>query len=565
MLLLNYLKDRHISFIGILFICTGFILNEWLLAFLFLEDHSLELNYTIQIRTFDITMIFFGTSLLLRKILNFNVLRWMNLGLLSLLVMFFLSVFIWRIQFKLSIDYNEGWNAYNTHAAISDQPIYDSQKEFTTVNYPPGSFYIVGIIGKILGDQLLAGRCISLISLILIVFGTGYLVKKLGRDIFDALFATVICLGLFVVYAPHYIGMNDPQLLANIFTFGGLVIYLHNPDRLLPAAILCSLGIIIKHSVIALPAALTIEIFFRSRRNFFKWIGYMTIITGALFFLTYFLSGGSFFRELSTTRRYSLEKLFYWLIKIGKDTLIIFLVACPWLVYSIKKNYYRIIPFYFIISLFIGIYFSGGLGTDINMFFDLFISLSVAAGMSFSYAWTKFHSLIIKPYQVSFILTIALGVSLFPGFFKQLSCLESYLQSPLKEKAFLNDVSYLESRSGPILCENILLGYYAGKIFEYDPFLMREQLLLGQTEESKILGLLEKGYFKTIQLEHSLPDRYSENLTYTSVMEYEYFTENFMRALGKYYILVHKSLGGTCFFEPKKTITDRLVESEIVR
>jgi hypothetical protein len=553
-LLSDNLKDKHIFAIGLAFVCTGLLMNEWLLAMFFSPDKNLNTIHRIQIRTFDMVLTVLGFALLLRKKLNFKILRWISLGLMSLSVLFLLFIFIWRIQFKYSIDYNEGWNAYYCNAAVSGEPIYDNKTEWTGVNYPPVSFYLVGFVGRIMGDQLLAGRCISVLSLLLIVIGTGCLVRKLKGDVFDAIFASVFCLGLFVADAPHYMGMDDPQLLANVIILGGLMLYLQNPSRLLLIAMLCSVGIFVKHTVIALPVAITIDLFFRSRKDFLKWTVYLLLVLAGLTLIIQVSTGGEFLQQLSADRRYSMEKLVYWLIRLGKWILIPLLVASPWLFHSLKRDVYRIIPVYLITSLFIGIVFSGGIGTDVNMFFDLFIILSVAAGLLFSYFRSTLQNINFKPHLVSFLLSVVLSVSLFSGFLQQCKNLETCFQSPLKEKAFLKDSNFLRSRSGPVLCENILLCYSAGKIFEYDPFFAREKLLLGEQDEGELLNLLEKGYFKTVQLDHKLPERYFKNMNYTTVKENGYFTENFMRALGSHYVLVRKNDGSNFFYEPKNFV-----------
>jgi len=60
------------------------------------------------------------------------------------------------------LDPNEGWNAYLAHAAVTGAPLYP--QGLMVNNYPPLSFYIVGALGTITGDPIVAGRLVSLIS-----------------------------------------------------------------------------------------------------------------------------------------------------------------------------------------------------------------------------------------------------------------------------------------------------------------------------------------------------------------------------------------------------------------
>jgi uncharacterized membrane protein len=41
-------------------------------------------------------------------------------------------------------------------------PLYPSHDKLITNNYPPLSFYIVGALGWLIGDMVLAGRLLSL-------------------------------------------------------------------------------------------------------------------------------------------------------------------------------------------------------------------------------------------------------------------------------------------------------------------------------------------------------------------------------------------------------------------
>ena len=61
----------------------------------------------------------------------------------------------------LSHSYNEGWNAFLDAAAANGDPIYFAPDAPFTNNYPPLSFYIVGLIARIAGDALFVGRAIA--------------------------------------------------------------------------------------------------------------------------------------------------------------------------------------------------------------------------------------------------------------------------------------------------------------------------------------------------------------------------------------------------------------------
>ena len=72
------------------------------------------------------------------------------------------------IPLHVSLDPNEGWNAYHTAAAMSGHGLYPDAGSFMVNNYPPLSFYLVGLLGHFTGDLIIAGRIISLASFVCI-------------------------------------------------------------------------------------------------------------------------------------------------------------------------------------------------------------------------------------------------------------------------------------------------------------------------------------------------------------------------------------------------------------
>ena len=60
------------------------------------------------------------------------------------------------------LDPNEGWNAYHAAAAMASGNPYPAPGSFMIDNYPPLSFYLIGALGARLGDNIVAGRLVSL-------------------------------------------------------------------------------------------------------------------------------------------------------------------------------------------------------------------------------------------------------------------------------------------------------------------------------------------------------------------------------------------------------------------
>src|SRR5258708_39380653 len=112
------------------------------------------------------------------------------------------------------MDGNEGWNAYYGDAAMGRSPLYPSADQLITNNYPPLSFYMVGGFGHLVGDPVLAGRLLSLCAVLAIGFAIALMVRELGGSRLGAALAGAFFVGTITRFCLSYVGMNDPQLLA---------------------------------------------------------------------------------------------------------------------------------------------------------------------------------------------------------------------------------------------------------------------------------------------------------------------------------------------------------------
>lgn len=384
------------------------------------------------------------------------------------------------------------------------------------------SFYIVGSIGRLFGDRLLAGRYISFLSLLLISFGVGYAVKQIGGEVYDAVFAGIFCVGLFAAFSQNYVGINDPQMLGHVFVTAGLLIYLKNPaatGNIFIIASLISPGLFIKHNLVAVPIAVSIDLFLRCRRDFFKWVSYLIFIIGCLTLITCMTAGADFLSQLNSSRYYSIKEMYSDTRIFIESTLIPLIATLPWAFYAFKKERLRIFPVYLASSIIIGIYFSGGAGTSNNIFFDAYISISIAVGMLLWYLrkklrhMSKFYKLIFPAMPIILSLSILATV---PEVTVKTFREETYSKLKLQEQIYLEDAAFLATQPGPVLCtDQILLCYLAGKPYEFDVFYVGQAVIAGKINGSKVLNLIESGYFSAVQLNNDLvlpsSNRFSDN------------------------------------------------------
>lgn len=488
------------------------------------------------------------------QIKNKPLISWISIIFLIFITLSTLAVPIIRIGFKFSIDYNEGWNVFHSVRAATGKVLYDRKiMEWTIINYPPLSFYIVGILGKVFGSPLLTGRFIALLSLLFVSFGVAILVLEGGGQRYDAVFASFFCIGLFSIYASYYVAMNDPQMLGHLFQIVGLILYIEWRTKrigLFFVAFLLSLGLFTKHNLIALPLAIMIDVFLQSRKDFIRFTMYFTLIIILFIISVCLISGHDFLNQLfllESSRTFSLSRLVLKVNDFCKNMQLPLLAVVLLIIFASNRKNINIFLQYFLIAFIFGIYFSGGSGVDVNIFFDTFISISILTGLFLSLFRNKLQMNLNYANLIHCILPLILSLGIVLDAPHKMVRPSTYSMFVKRERIFLNDAIFLSGNAGPALCEDILLCYYAGKPFEYDRFNVSQLILSKKMEEANILERLETGYFTTVQLPRELKKRFLKNATYGPVKFNYSLSDNSMKAVGKYYNLCRYS-GGRVFY-----------------
>jgi hypothetical protein len=197
--------------------------------------------------------------------------------------------------------------------------------------------------------------------------------------------------------------MNDPQMLGHAIMLMGLVIYLKNRSNLLVVAFLCCLGIFTKHILLPVPIAISVDIILRSRKEFLKWIMECFVISSGLLIFTLMFLGHEFIYQLIAPRGFDINELIIWKDRVGIPLVTSILLTIPGLYHIINND--KTIPMYLLFSIVFGIYTLGGIGTDINSLFNLFISLSIMSGMSLFFLFKKFSAFDRKTLLISISCT----------------------------------------------------------------------------------------------------------------------------------------------------------------
>jgi hypothetical protein len=70
---------------------------------------------------------------------------------------------------------------------------------------------------------------------------------------------------------------------------------------------------------------------------------------------------------------------------------------------------------------------------------------------------------------------------------------------PATTQAAQQAIALLKSTPGPAICEDLLLCFEAGKPMDYDPYYVKDQILIGRLPENSIIAMLTAHHYAAIQ------------------------------------------------------------------
>jgi len=432
------------------------------------------------------------------------------------------------------VNFDEGWNAYKQAMTVSRIPLYGAPpgQFIGGTGYPPFSFHFIGWLGR-LGSFTLAGRLVSLISLIMTSVFVGLIVRCSGGTRRTALFALLLYAVGIAILAEDHVGMNDPQLLGECFSAIGLYLYLKHPRSnlllCLSALAFCIAGFT-KQTLITFPLAVALDLLLKSRKAFVIWAGALLSSAGSLLALTIFIDGRYFFVHLLTPRAYLYEVGWRHILTYVSTFQAFLVLGTAWLICTLPSRILFASAFF--LSHLLAFLLAGGDGVDPNIFFNAFMMTVIVCGIALADITSPFARL--RPAMpnsgVAAALIMALSMTVLinvPGHlvrdFREIQALRS------RENEFRSTVQFVKGRSGPALCESMLLCYEAGKALEYEPFFVRDQLKLDPVHDYKFIQLLRTQHFQTVQINMSEDGK--------STDDEEPFTRNFIRELSQYYVV----------------------------
>lgn len=436
--------------------------------------------------------------------------KWLSAAVICLMTVTMLALFqfpVKRIFANVEVNYNEGWNAYRADMVARGVRLYGAPPQGlgTSTAYPPISFHLVSWLGSS-NTYLLVGRLVSLVSLIATGLLVGLIVRKAGGARLTAAFCFLLYeIGIVLLRADR-VGMYDPQLLGESLSAAGLYFYVRNPDSkrfLCLSALFFCLGGFTKHNLLALPAAVAIDLLLRSWRSFVTWASAMLVSAGLLTAATMLVDGRYFFTHLlggGGGRAYSYAvawSQFHFYVEKFQTLLVI---GTAWSIRAFRSR--TLFAAAFVLSHGLAFLLGGGYGVDLNIFFNGYMVAVIIFGFALSDLSSALAAL--RPRALDFTGTMMFGL-----FFISIATLvpwqlkldrKATQELPSAEREFQSGVAFLKAHPGPAVCESHLLCYEAGKPFEFEPFSVRDQMMTGKIPEAEVLPLLKTHHFQAVQV-----------------------------------------------------------------
>lgn len=416
------------------------------------------------------------------------------------------AVGLWRVLaivgLHVPLDPNEGWNAYLAAAAMGGHA-YPDARGYIVNNYPPLSFYLIGAVGRIVGDNIIAGRIVSLAAFLGVAAGLFQAARIMGCRAIHAALASLLFTAWLIV-GSDYVGINDPQMLGHALEIAALLLVLRRSPHDVAAAILFAIALFVKHNLVAMPVAVGVWLLLedRARARRFIGAGFAAVLLGlVLFRLVY---GSNLLDHLTSARSYSFALLAgnveSWLVW----GVIPILIAVGLALFYRRDEFVLLGLLYAVAAVVVGMAFSGGAGVDANVFFDADIALSLCAALAF----TRFGA---RGDQWQTLVAALLLLPLASGLY-QASVGEDWRDPdfwlhPMADETAIaqHDIAFVKAHPGRALCETLSFCYWAGKPAEVDVFNTGQQFTTGARSDADLIRRIDAHDFSVLEFDALAP------------------------------------------------------------
>jgi hypothetical protein len=411
----------------------------------------------------------------------FRIIAWVCAALLILALLQPLAGMFVRI----SNDYGEGWSAYWARAAMGGGPLYPVADPLVANNYPPLFFYADGYLGRLVGDNIFAGRILAFVALLAVAAIIGKLVSMVGASCRWAWMSALVFLLFAAVDFREFVAVSNPQWPGQAVALSGLLLLLRvEPSELragsvVPAAAIMVAAGLIKHNQLALPLSVTIWLLLCNRRAFVWWclsgIAFAGIATGLLAWRY----GDAIFIEL-----FGFKRTVDWpnfLSGFGTVAGLAGLIAVAVASFGRLRAHPRcvLLLLFAAIGLVSGIGQRMGAGVFLNAHFDGLIGLVLVCGAFLGLAATGAVAEAPDARARSRWLLLALAPLLLLSPLTATRAVGRFIDIPRQRDAWTGMIAAVRDARGPALCEMLAVCYWADRPMGIDFFAYGQRLRTG--------------------------------------------------------------------------------------
>jgi hypothetical protein len=436
-----------------------------------------------------------------------DVFYWIGLALIGAAAVSGLIKPLLTLARYVVLDPNEGWNAFFAEIAMRGGELYPGPSGSPILNnYPPLSFYIVGAVGRLIGDNIFAGRAVSLASILIVAGNVSLWLRASGSTKRVAWVGAGVLAAFAVTYGRSYAGMNDPQWLAHaLMTTGLVVIWRGNASTraILLGSVLMLAGGWTKHLLISMPIATTWWLVRRSKSAAVTWIGGSALLLAATGMLVWWLYGAAFFQNLVFAREYSWHEAIKDSGAAVKCFGPIVVLSLLLLRHARRSERSEFAAVYLIATALVAATASGGVGVDINKYFDFMIAASMCAALELESLWAKRLPAPLGAFEFGPSLTLLLGIylsayaaSLVPGALRDMRNLDALEEQTLTATRFIATAGH-----GHAACDSPELCYWGKSEFMLDAFDFGQRLKLGKEPLTLCASVFDGRQIQLLQLD----------------------------------------------------------------
>ena len=392
------------------------------------------------------------------------------LYVLGLLTAIFGAFIAWRLWLPLEISGNEPWNAYHIQDAFSPQQLYPPPETMIS-NYTPLSYYALNVISPLFPSSIVAGRVVSLFSILFISLMSFAVSRELGAARDASLFAALwFCATLFRGYT-NYAGMNDPHLLGLALMTLAFYVFLAGRETrwVYGAFALFVVAGLIKNSLFALPLAAVCILFVERNERRYKILLFSAACVAACVGLLYRLYGDNVFTQIFMARTIVLWRI------VGSFQRIQW-IAVPLLFWlyayrALSTDVARYVTAALIVSAWMVWWGTGvaeGVGTNaiFELVFASSVALACAASSAFDKRW-KVLGRVFYPRDLVLALIVARLLASFDFAPYALLSDSSYrAEIARRVNGMEADIAFVKAIHGRAACSVMTVCYLAGKPYD---------------------------------------------------------------------------------------------------